>query len=99
MNVDEMKELIDKYFFDSDKQNKSSIWYNQLGSDLAIVPKTPTQQLFDLDAFGKRIVFISPHDTTTENLLTAIGVTVHVFYSNLKFFFLTEYEQKSKDKI
>ena len=30
------------------------------------IKKTPVEKLFDLNAFGKRVVFISPEDKTTE---------------------------------
>lgn len=103
MNDENLQKVVDEYIKSSNEASLASNWKNIFTWKTTTFPscftKTPVDRLFDLNAFGKRVVFISPEDKTTESLLGAIGVSVHELIPNVKFFFLTEYEEKSKDKI
>ena len=103
MNNENLQKVVEEYIKSSSEVVSNSSWKNIVTGKFPTFPssftKTPVDRLFDLNAFGKRVVFISPEDKTTESLLGAIGVTVHELIPNVKFFFLTEYEEKSKDKI
>ena len=102
MNNEDLQKVVEDYIKASNVVSNSS-WKNIFTGKFPTFPssftKTPVDRLFDLNAFDKRVVFISPEDKTTESLLGAIGVSVHELIPNVKFFFLTEYEEKSKDKI
>ena len=102
MNDENLQKVVEDYIKASNVVSNSS-WKNIFTGKFPTFPssfaKTPVDRLFDLNAFGKRVVFISPEDKTTESLLGAIDVSVHELIPNVKFFFLTEYEEKSKDKI
>ena len=103
MNDENLQNVVDEYIKSSNEASLASNWKNVFTGNYttfsSVITKTPVEKLFDLNAFGKRVVFISPEDKTTESLLGAIGVSVHELIPNVKFFFLTEYEEKSKDKI
>lgn len=103
MNNENLQNVVEEYIKSSSEVVSNSSWKNIFTGKFPTFPssfaKTPVDRLFDLNAFGKRVVFISPEDKTTESLLGAIGVSVHELIPNVKFFFLTEYEEKSKDKI
>jgi len=103
MNDENLQKVVEEYIKSSSEDVSNSSWKNIFTGNFPTFPssftKTPVDRLFDLNAFGKRVVFISPEDKTTESLLGAIGVSVHELIPNVKFFFLSEYEEKSKDKI